>query len=68
MVNRGAGDIDPEDTDVSSGGNPSVVQRITKQLGHSPKDTHVPRGGNPAAVQKITKGPMNYVSPLTLAV
>ena len=66
VVNRGVGDTSLEDTRVPSGGNPTAVQRITKQSGHSPEDTDVPRGGNPVVVQRITKGPMNYVSPLTL--
>ena len=68
LVNRGAGDISSEDIDVPSGSNPTAIQRITKQSVCSPEDTDVPMGGNPAAVQRITKGPMNYVSPLTLAV
>ena len=68
VVNRGVGDTNPEDIDVPNGGNPTTVQRITKQSICSPEDSSVPRGGNLAAVLRITKGPMNYVSPLTLTV
>ena len=67
MVNRGAGDTSPEDTDVPSGGNLVAVQRLTKKYICSPEDTDVPMGGNLVAFQRITKGPMNSISPLTLA-
>ena len=66
MVNRGVGDTGPQDTSIPSGGNPTVVQRITKPSGCSPKDIGIPRGGNSAAVERIKKGPMNSISPLTL--
>ena len=68
VLNRGVEDTSPKDTGVPGGGNLAAVHRMTKQSSRSPEDTGIPRGGNPAPVQRITKGPMNFVSPLTLAV
>ena len=67
VVNRGAGDTSPEETNGyqwrKSDRSPEDNKTIRSQsIGHQRS-----QGRQFAAVQRITKGPMNSVSPLTLA-